>query len=123
MQNNLRARVLVRREESESGKPWWVAQVLEYDLAAQGETIDDLVYELQRTLMAHIVCCQREQLEPFACLPPAPESYHQEFRKSRGLEVEITRFSASPVREQDREILRSSFMQQPTLEYRLSASA
>lgn len=94
MQNNLRVCVLVRREKSEGGKPWWVAQVLEYDLAAQGETIDDLVYELQRTLMAHIVCCQREKLEPFMCLPPAPESYHKEFRKSRGLEVEITRFAA-----------------------------
>lgn len=126
-EHNLRARVLVRREEGEGGKPWWVAQVLEYDLAAQGETIKDLVYELQRMLMSHIVCCEKEQLVPFLCLPPAPESYHKEFGTSLGLQVDITRFSAGVqrvvVNDQGAPPMLPLLyrQQQPTLEFRLSA--
>lgn len=121
--NNLSASVLVRREVDESGSPWWVAQVLEYDLAAQGRTIDDLVYELQRTIVAHIVCCEEEGLVPFDCLPPAPAAYHDEFRKGRGLTVEIVRFAPTRPKAGAGDAISQVMPYQapPKLEYRLNA--
>lgn len=92
---DLTARVLIRREVTETGAPWWVAQVLEYDLAAQGKNLKDLVYELQRTIFAHMMCCEVEGLVPFECLPPAPQDYHDAFMTSPGLKLEIVRITAA----------------------------
>ncbi len=88
------ARVLVRREQATDGTPWYVAQVLEFDLAAQAETIDDLTYEIQRMIVAHIVCCEQEKIRPFG-IPKAPQEYFDEYASAKStfkLDVDITRF-------------------------------
>src|SRR5438094_297263 len=58
---------------------WWVGQYLEYDIAAQAKTVNDLIYELQRTLVAHIVINKKEGREPFANLEQAPKRYWNMF--------------------------------------------
>ena len=51
---------------------WWVAQCLEYDVAVQARTLDDVKYELQKTLVSHIVLSLVNNEVPFAEIPPAP---------------------------------------------------
>ena len=53
----------------------WVAQCLECDIGAQASTLLDLLYELQRVLVGHVVISRHHGLEPFECLPPAPGDY------------------------------------------------
>jgi len=71
--------VLFKREDQ------WVGQCLQYDVAAQATTIDDLEYELVRTLMAHVVLDLENSVEPLTTLPRAPEEYWKMFDKGREL--------------------------------------
>lgn len=50
----------------------YVAQCLEYDIATQAKTIKKLVYEVQRILVAHIMCSAEH---PFEGLPEAPRRF------------------------------------------------
>lgn len=54
---------------------WWVAQCLDYDIAAQARTRDDLLYELERVLVGHLVISAEKGLRPFERLPRAPRRY------------------------------------------------
>jgi len=58
-------------------KSWWIAQCLEYDLAAQGETIDDAVYEIQRSLFGQFVVSVEMKVSPFANIPRAPDKFEK----------------------------------------------
>lgn len=60
----------------------WVAQCLEYDIATQAETLDALLYEIQRILVAHVVVAERENLEPFADLPKAPKRFWEMYERA-----------------------------------------
>jgi hypothetical protein len=92
METKRTARVLVRRENASDGAPWYVAQVLEFDLATQAKSLDGLAYEIQRMIVAHIVCSEQEGMEPFA-LPPAPRQYHDEYVASKcNWTVDVARF-------------------------------
>src|SRR5438270_10544232 len=51
----------------------WVAQCLEYDIATQAKTLDDLLYELERILVAHLMGA--EGADPFANIPKAPQRF------------------------------------------------
>ena len=58
----------------ESGQ--WVAQCLEYDIAAQAETLKELIeYELQRVLVGHIAVSLETERIPFENVPSAPQEY------------------------------------------------
>lgn len=58
---------------------WWVAQCLDYDLAAQARTEKDLQYELGRILVGRIMAGAELGVEPFKGLPPAPRRYWDMF--------------------------------------------
>jgi hypothetical protein len=77
--DDMKISVLVFKEKTQDGTDWWVAQCLEYDLATQARSLDDLSYEIQRLMFAHIVAAEAEGLTPFECLPPAPRWYHDKF--------------------------------------------
>ena len=62
--------VLFERDPGE-----WVAQCLEYDIGAQAGSLPDLLYELQRSIVGHIVIALENKLQPLECLSPAPEEY------------------------------------------------
>ena len=61
---------------------WWVAQCLEYDIATQARTLDALLYELDRILVAHFLVAEEEGLEPFADIPQAPQRFWQMYKRA-----------------------------------------
>lgn len=67
---------------------YWVAQVLEYDLATQARSLKDLQYGLQRTLIGHIVASTEADQIPFERLAPAPKRYWEMFATAYALEFE-----------------------------------
>ena len=72
----------------------WVAQCLEYDIAAQATTLPDLEYEIQRVLIGRIYTAKQLGIEPFEGLPPAPDAYRRIFEdhsKIRRLELKPTK--------------------------------
>ena len=67
---DLKIRAVLFQEEG-----WWVAQCLEYDIAAQARTQDDLLYELKRILAGRILVSATKGRQPFENLPKAPLRY------------------------------------------------
>lgn len=61
----------------------WVAQCLEYDIGAQADSLPELTYEIQRSLVGHMVIALENDLEPFECLPPAPDEYWGKWDQAR----------------------------------------
>jgi len=70
------------------------AQGLEYDIAAQGPTVDDCLYEFERLVVGHIAISLEHGLEPFKGLQPAPEKFWTLFEQSR-IPLHATRVSFS----------------------------
>jgi len=63
---------------------WWVAQCLEYDIAAQAKSSQKVIGELQRILTAHVLISKENGVEPFSTHSRAPERYWkmlEEFQK------------------------------------------
>ena len=79
---------------------WWVAQILEFDLSTQARTLDDLIAELQRIVVAHIVCSTEQGLDPFA-IPPAPQQYVDEYGTSKScVTIDSARDADDPISQQ-----------------------
>ncbi len=55
-----------------------VAQVLEFDMATQASNWEDLQYEIQRILAAHVSASQERGLTPFPA-QPAPQCYKDQY--------------------------------------------
>jgi len=64
----------------------WVAQCLEFDIAAQAKSVPELDYELQRVLFAHIAISVELNQRPFLGLNPAPQKYWDMFERGMRLE-------------------------------------
>ena len=62
---------------------WLSAQCLEYDIATQARTLDDLSYELQRIIAGHIATSRKFGKKPFEGVPKAPEKYWKMFEQSK----------------------------------------
>jgi hypothetical protein len=69
---------------------WWSAQCLEYDIAAQAKNLTDLLYEIDKALVAHIAVNEEAGIDPFAGLPAAPQQYWELFYNAK-LNVSGTR--------------------------------
>lgn len=65
--------------EEEGG---WVAQCLQYDVAAQAETFADLQSEMMRALASHILLNVERGREPFAGLGEAPPKFWAMYGKA-----------------------------------------
>ena len=59
------------------------AQCLEYDIAAQGQTLDDCLYQLGRLIVGHIAISTEKGFEPFRGLKRAPQRFWEWFERSR----------------------------------------
>lgn len=75
--------VLVTKEAD-----WWVAQCLQYDLAAQAKTLADLRYAFEHALVAHVVVSLEKRVEPFDSLPSAPRKYWEAWERALPIETE-----------------------------------
>lgn len=60
----------------------WAAQCLERDIAMQARTLQDLVSEVERVLVAHFSVAEELGVEPFAGIPRAPEAYWRLYKNS-----------------------------------------
>jgi len=56
---------------------------LEYDMATQARTFEDLAYELQRMIAGHIATSRRLHKRPFEGLSKAPRRFWDMFERSR----------------------------------------
>jgi hypothetical protein len=73
------AGTLIRVVSFQEG-PWLVAQCLDVDIAAQGKTEDELLYQLTRLLVGRIMAAEEFGIDdPFAKLPRAPQKYWDMF--------------------------------------------
>jgi hypothetical protein len=61
----------------------WVAQCLEYDIATQAKTLDALLYELDRIIVAHLLVAEKEGGSPFSGIPRAPKRFWEMYRGAR----------------------------------------
>ena len=62
---------------------WVCAQCLEYDIAAQGKTLDDCLYELERLVVGQIAISIENGLDPLRGLNPAPRRFWDWFEHSK----------------------------------------
>jgi hypothetical protein len=67
---------------------FWVAQCLEYDIAAQAKSLRDLQYEIQRTLAGLIITATEAKEGRFEHIAPAPKRYWEMFATAYALEYE-----------------------------------
>lgn len=80
----------------------WVAQCLEYDIATQAFTLDELLYELERILAAHLFVAAEEGLaDPFSEIPQAPRRFWEMYRRARS-KVQTVPATELPVPEKQR---------------------
>ena len=77
--NEVSVRVVVFQE----GGDRVCAQCLEYDIAAQGKTLDDCLHELDRLIAGHIAISVEHGLEPLRNLKPAPRRFWDWFDNSK----------------------------------------
>ena len=62
----------------------WVAQMLEYDLAAQGPTQQAALEALKETLDAAVAISKHYEEAPLVNFRPAPKRYWRQFEEARG---------------------------------------
>jgi hypothetical protein len=72
---------IVAYEDKRNG--WWSAQCLQYDIAAQAKTLDDLIYEIQRVVMGQFAVSKELGVEPFAGLKPAPPVFWRKYDQAK----------------------------------------
>lgn len=53
----------------------WIAQGLQFDIGAEGDSVDNVLYEFQRAFIGYLAICHEHKVEPFADLGAAPQRY------------------------------------------------
>src|SRR5262249_29907877 len=76
-------KVLLRKENRS-----WVAQCVDYDIAAQGETVRAAMSAFHRTLKAQVMLDIERGREPLKAIPAAPEVYAKQFDVAEPLREE-----------------------------------
>ncbi len=69
-----------------------VARCLQYDIAAQGETIDEALAAWEDVFTAQILVDKKAGREPLAGIGPAPQRYFDLFKKA------VHRLEGAPMR-------------------------
>lgn len=70
----LALRIVVVREND-----WWVAQGLEWDLAAQGRTVPEALSRLHKTVATQLCLCLENGVEPLSQAVEAPQVFFKAF--------------------------------------------
>lgn len=77
-------KVLVLQENG-----FYVAQCLNFDIAAQGKNFEELEKNFADTVMSHIVLALEFDEEPFECLKPTPEFYKNIYKKAQPIQKSL----------------------------------
>ena len=88
---------------------WWIAQCLQYDIGAQAFTAEDAIYEIQRSLVGHVLISVKHERQPFAGLGRAPQAYWNMFTTAK-LKLQSTEIPMA-----------APGLRSPQAEYRLAA--
>lgn len=80
-------RILVTQEGD-----WFVAQCLEIDLGAEAKSLDDVMYEMQKTIVGQLFLDLTRQRRPFEGLPSAPEEYFQRYQRACAHSASLPQF-------------------------------
>lgn len=83
-------RVLVTHEDG-----WWVARGIEHDIAACATTTEELQYEFDRVLMAHVFLDLDRGIQPLSDMPPAPPTVAEKWE--RGMTASMRRQNMSSI--------------------------
>ncbi len=59
----------------------WVAQCLEYDIAAQADSLAELRQELESIITTHLEIADEKNSPPFVGLPRAPDYYFRVYER------------------------------------------
>lgn len=86
---NPRLNILLRTEQD-----IWVAQCLDFDIAAQGKNIDGALDSLERVFIGQIVLDQKRERSPLENIPSAPAEFWKLFEK--GTKIKKERFFYLP---------------------------
>lgn len=65
------------------GEHGWHARCLEYDFVTQADTLQELYYEIERTVVGHLTIGRQAGHRPFAGLNRAASEYWRQFERSR----------------------------------------
>jgi hypothetical protein len=80
---DLRLDVVIMRESVDEKREVWVAQCLQYDIATQAATLEQVSLRIQRVVIINMILALENGETPFANLKPAPERYWKEYRQSK----------------------------------------
>lgn len=64
----------------------WIAQCLEYDIAAQGKTLDNALDSFERTFVGQLILDIERDKNPLENTPRTPREYWTKFEQARKLE-------------------------------------
>jgi hypothetical protein len=71
----------------------WVAQTLFFDLAAQSDSLEDIIYQMERTIVGHILACKEMNQLPFISLPITPAKFIKIWKQARWIEPRVSTWS------------------------------
>lgn len=74
---------------------WWIAQCLDYSLATQTKTLEDLPSELHRLLSVQVAASLARGVEPFAGFLPAPRRYWDMYERAKARVEAVAMAAAS----------------------------
>jgi hypothetical protein len=80
----LQLRVVIRKEFDGDGTKW-LAQCLEHDVTAQGDSLDEVKSRFARTVMGYATLALKHNENLFANIQPAPEQYYRLWEKATEL--------------------------------------
>jgi len=64
----------------------WIAQCLEWDIAAQGKTLDDALKSFEKTFVGQLVLDIGQDKNPLENTPRTPKEYWTKFEQAKKLE-------------------------------------
>lgn len=70
-------RVIVEKHDGQ-----FLAQCVDFDLAAAGDDVDDAIQAFIRLYMKNVLVAHELGVEPFAQTPPAPAEYAEAWKRS-----------------------------------------
>ena len=94
----LNVRVLICQDHDADGNRGWVAQCLEYDIAAQGQTLDVVKQRFTLTLIGQMTVDIKHGKKPLEGIKEAPSKFWEHFKQGERLERQPPFYSPDEAR-------------------------
>ena len=67
----------------------WVAQCIDFDIVGQGKSLRQAIAAFDRAVLGRFEIAKHLGVDPFANLPPAPESYRRMYDEGISLDRQV----------------------------------